>query len=255
MTICRCKIKVRGYEIGPDLRLPSWAYLRYMEQLRWASREASTLNVERFFRAGYHLVVVAQHLWVERYCRQAEVLQGTLNISRVGRTSADFHHEFSGEGGPVARGIATVVHVGPDGKPAPFPQSMHELVQADLPPVPSLEPGERPEQGVFVRPLTVRHSDTDLLSHVNHANYLIFFEDTRQPACRAGAYGEAHPGCAPHPGQVTLIYRRQALFGEAMEAATWAQSPKDLAFELHRAGDPGVYCRGAMRFEARPMGS
>lgn len=252
--------RTRGYELDQDGMVPPATLLRYMEQLRWASMEGdSPLEVVRIFRPGTrYFVVAAQHLQVEHEVGHGTALSGELTIGRVGRTSLEFRHLFrlaGGGGETVARGSAVAVLLGEDGRPTPLPgavrQQALDLSDAgwvdggalDAPALPADDGGE----GGFCHSFVVRHSEQDLLGHVNHASYLAYADDTRRLCAAAGGYGGATAGGRLRAA--SLEYRQSALAGQTLLARTWVtdRAPLTLAVVLSRAGEPGPVCRCALR--------
>lgn len=264
MPLLSCEIPVRGYEIGPDQVVPAFRLLGYVEQLRWETLHApNTLDLKRFFSSTHYMVVVAQRLSIRGEARVGQVVRGELGLSHVGRTSLEFHHRLLVGEREVARCTATAVYIGPDRRPTPLPPELHDRVEADLPrPEGCPNPGDPPDDGVRVLPVTVRRSDIDLLLHANHAAYLAWAEEAW---CVAAA---REPGARPAPGEVarcgrlsavTLEYRKEALWRERLEVHTWPRPAGEgagaqeevLGFAvLGPGGRDDVRCLGATRVRA-----
>ena len=250
-------IRTRGYELDQDGLVPPATLLRYMELLRWASMEGdSPLELGRIFRPGErYFVVAAQRLQLERDVGIGVVLSGELSIGRVGRTSLEFRHLFRlAEGGEtVARGSVAAVLLGEDARPTPLVgvvrQQALELSQQGWADGGSLDTPEAPADddvaGGFRHDIAVRHSDTDLLGHANHASYLAYADDTRRLCAGLGGYGDAAAGGRLR--SVSLDYRREARAGQTLSARTWVieRAPLTLAVVLSSSGEP--VCRCALR--------
>lgn len=250
-------IRIRGYELDQDGLVPPATLLRYMELLRWAAMEGdSRLELGRIFRPGErYFVVAAQRLQVARDVGLGAALSGALSIGHVGRTSLEFRHLFRlAEGGEtVARGSAVAVLLGEDARPTPLVgvvrQQALELSQQGWADGGSLDapapPAEDDAAGSFRHDLLVRHSDTDLLRHANHASYLSFADDTRRLCAGLGGYGDAAAGGRLRGA--SLEHRREARAGQTLLAQTWVieRAPLTLAVVLSCSGEP--VCRCALR--------
>lgn len=248
-------ITTRGYELDADALIPPATYLRYLEHLRWlavadqASRTGDRSDspsssghiLGSLFGQGYSVVVVAQSLLLDGDVGQGVTLTASMWVRRVGRTSLDFGHLLARpDGSPLARAVVTAVYRGPDGKPTPVPEVVRQQVMADpvsltelLVRVKTSQQTATPAaQETWSRPVEVRPSDIDLLGHINHANYLSLFDDTRRLAARAGFLGPAGRLSA-----VSLAYRHQAVVGDPLVARVWLHREEEtgahLALDLH----------------------
>ncbi len=238
------KITTRGYELDSESLLSPATYLRYLEHLRWlavasqaqqrGSHEQSTLHdsghiLGSLFGKGHSVVVVAQSLLLDGDVGQGVELAASMWVRRVGRTSLDFGHVIARpDGSPLVRAVVTAVYRGPDGKPAPVPDIVRQQVMEDPVSLVELEvmAKQTPRADIapleaWARPVEVRPSDCDLLGHVNHANYLCFFDDTRRLAVHAGAL---EPSASRRLTAVTLEYRHQAVVGDPLVARVWPSS-------------------------------
>ena len=251
------RIRTRGYELDQDGLIPPATFLRYMEQLRWASMEGdSPLELGRIFRPGErYFVVAAQRLQVERDVGVGATLCGELTIGRVGRTSLEFRHLFRLAAGDetVARGSVAAVLLGEDARPTPLVgvvrQQALDLSQQGWSDGGSLDtldpPVDDDAAGSFRHDIAVRPSDMDLLRHANHASYLAYADDTRLLCAAAGGYGDA--AASGRLRGASLEYRREARAGQTLLARTWVidHAPLTLAVVLSCSGEP--VCRCALR--------
>jgi acyl-CoA thioesterase FadM len=248
-------IRTRGYELDSAALVPPAVLLRYMEHLRWESMDDEHLSrLSLLFADGCSFVVKAQSLEVLQDLGHGVGLRGSLWIGGVGRTSLTFHHEFHREEDMelVARGTVIVVYLDPEGRPKAVPDSIRELVVVEDDGVflAATLPFDTVPDGAWTRRFSVRASELDLLRHVNHANYLVYVEDTRVLASRAGAYGEQEGVADRRARQVVIVYHQQAVLGDELELATWAldDPPGGLGFELrHNQGEAAPLCRAWVR--------
>ncbi len=251
------KITTRGYELDSEALLSPATYLRYLEHLRWLAVASQaqqrgfhgqrTLHdfgniLGSLFSKGHSVVVVAQSLLLDGDVGQGVELTASMWVRKVGRTSLDFGHVIARpDGSPLARAVVTVVYRGPDGKPSPVLDIVRQQVMEDPISLVELEvmAKQTPRADIapleaWARPLEVRPSDCDLLGHVNHANYLCFFDDTRRLAVHAGAL---ELSASRRLTAVTLEYRHQAVEGDPLVARVWPilddGSGTRLALDLH----------------------
>lgn len=242
------ELKTRGYELDQDSLIPPHTLLRYLEQMRWEANESALADLPRLFEQDHFAVVAAQKLVVNQDIGFNVELYGTTSVARVGRTSLDFFHGLyrAGEEEPVTVGLVTGVYMGPNGKPAPLPDEIRGVVipcqrEAYAFPDPS---GARPTEDAWRHAFEVRPSDQDLLRHVNHANYLAFFDDARHLGAAAGGFGEYSRAAAGRLRAAAIEYRKQAVAGDGLVALVWllSESPLELGAELQRVDDHEPIC-------------
>ena len=239
-TIC-----TRGYELDRDAKIPPRLFLCYMEHLRWESLGQKSVDLASLFSGGQHMVVVAQQLHRLQDVGMNVTLRGTMEPGHVGNTSLELVHAFhSAELGAVAPGTVIAVFLGVDGRPTPLPDTFREGASMGRPRQQLAPPPEQaaPRDAWSTR-FCVRAGDLDLLRHVNHANYLGYFEDARVVAANQGVYGEGRGGGRLR--RAALEYRQQAVLGDELEVFTWRldEDGDALGFELRRVGDGTVLCR------------
>ena len=64
--------------------------------------------------------------------RLGEVIEITLSVQKAGRSSLDFSFVAVGAGQKRFAASSTLVHVGPDGRPAAWPEAVKAILQAHL---------------------------------------------------------------------------------------------------------------------------
>lgn len=246
-------ITTRGYELDADSLIPPATYLRYLEHLRWQAvadqagrrgdrkgdaASSSGHILSSLFGQGHSVVVVAQSLLLDGDVGQGVALSASMWVRRVGRTSLDFGHAIiRPDGSTLARALVTAVYRGPEGKPTPVPDVVREQVMADPHPLARLlsraeavgRTDRPPSPDAWSRPVEVRPSDIDLLGHINHANYLSLFDDTRRLAARAGFLESAAAG---RLAAVSLEYRHQAVVGDPLVARVWPHREEETSAHL-----------------------
>eukprot|EP01062_Namystynia_karyoxenos_P048511 TRINITY_DN3696_c0_g1_i2.p2 TRINITY_DN3696_c0_g1~~TRINITY_DN3696_c0_g1_i2.p2 ORF type:complete len:329 (+),score=63.26 TRINITY_DN3696_c0_g1_i2:131-988(+) len=143
---------------------------------------------------------------------------------------------------------------------APFPQHIRDLAPASataprvLPPVPP-----RPA-GAFCWRTVARHTETDMLGHVNQSHYGLYVEEARAVAAAAGAYsgGGARVAGRP-PRRAALDYVGQAVPGDELAVHTWWDG-EAFRFEIEKElaqGKPQLLIRASIwpRTAAEPAAS
>jgi acyl-CoA thioesterase FadM len=255
MSFLERRLITRGYELDREGVIPPAALLRYMEHVRWACLEDSTLQLSRLFLNGHFMVVAAQSLQREQELGHHTELSATLGIGHVGRSSFAFRHLFrrTSDDVVVARGSVTVVYLSPQGRSMPLPEEVagpvRELTEdawedgGEL--VVPQPPRTPPPSDAWTHALTVRPSDLDVLRHVNHATYLTYFEDARALCAAAGGYGAPGQG-AGRVRALTIEYLQQATQSEAVVVETWLQQDGVACFVLRRVADAQAVCRAAL---------
>jgi acyl-CoA thioesterase FadM len=238
MNCVEIELVSRGYELDAEGLVPSHVLLRYMEHLRWEFVGRSSSEVKALFRDGRTFVVVAQTLRMPGDIGLGVPMSGALWIGRTGRTSMDFHHVLhrAEDGEILAEGISTVVYLGRQGLPAPLPDCLNQAAP-DPPLALDLKAPEfgAISPGSFERTYRVRADDLDLLQHMNQANYAALYDDARQAAAAAGAYGQHGPG----RGRIRFLhieYVRSAMADDEVVVATGlnGRDPVALGFAMSR---------------------
>jgi acyl-CoA thioesterase FadM len=135
----------------------------------------------------------------------------------------------------VAEARVSVVHLGPDRRPAEIPAEIRSR-SLELPVSASLAAtGTRrsdwPTRS-FAHTFRVRPTDIDVFHHVNHARYLDYAEDLRMLGELAGAL----PGWTPGRGlaAVSIDYAREALVRDELTAEALVLSATEMAWRLRR---------------------
>jgi acyl-CoA thioesterase FadM len=233
----------RGYELDADGLVPAHVLLRYMEHLRWEYAIRDLPELAALYRDGHTFVVVAQTLRVARDIGMAIPIQGTLWIGRTGRTSIVFRHAFHrvDDGELVAAGNTTAV----------YPDCLrHQDADPFMMPDPDPPRFTEIRSPLFEYSCHVRHSDLDLLEHMNQANYAALIDDARQAAAGQNAYGPGGLGL----GRIRLLhieYLRPALSGEKLVTTTWAlgRDALNLGFAMWR--DKTLISRAVIQIQSR----
>ena len=239
------RIKTRGYELDTSMTVPPSTLLRYLEHMRWESAHDPAVCLGEMFRDGYRMVVRAQQLEIDEPPGLEQDLDVSLVLGHIGRASMDMHHDVVrvADGKLLARGVVTAVYLDPSGHPHAIPGKIRELVatteRLTLLPAP-VDPAPT---SAWARSFAVAPSDLDLFQHVNHARYLDYFNDTRLLAAAARGYGKASETAGRRLARAALDYRRQAVLGDELRIATWADTDGVLAFEMQRASDGEVLAR------------
>jgi len=219
----------RGYEMNATGTIPLSGMARYLEHCRWEAMSDAGYGLRSVWGRG---VVRAQRIDLFSALRFGHEIRVDICIFKVGRTSIELVHavELVETGELVARASATLVRLGPDGRPSPLPPGAHELVQPAVPPDVPAPPSVVPE-GAFVRELVVSPSDQDIQQHVNQARYIDFVEDTRAFAARERSLDVEHEAAGPALGRrVSIEYALQATFGEKLGIALWGIQGEANAF-------------------------
>lgn len=243
-------LTTRGYELNDRALIPPAIWLRYMEYLRWESLAQHPDTLGALWRGGDHFVIVAQKLVLLEEVSHSVELAASLWLGRVGRSSCDFHHLFGlGSTGQIcARGLVTAVLLDEQNRPTPLPDALRMLQaseeEASFLPVML----EAPPATARTRRLEVRPSELDLLGHVNHANFLVYIDDTRQLVAADQGYGEASAAARGQVRRVSLDYHTSAVVGDRLDVLTWMlnQRPLRIGFELRRVDDGQLVSRACM---------
>jgi acyl-CoA thioesterase FadM len=250
-------LTTRGYELDQRALIPPAVWLRYMEYLRWESLAQHPDTLGALWRGGDHFVIVAQKLELLQEVSHSVELVASLWIGRVGRTSCDFVHLFRlGPTGQIcARGVVTAVLLDEQNKSTPLPDALRMLQgseeeEASFLPVMD----EAPPAIARTRRLEVRPSELDLLRHVNHANYLVYIDDTRQLVAAEQGYGEPSTAARRQVCRVSLDYHAPTVVGDRLDVLTWMmdQRPLRLGFELRRVADGQLIGRACMELADPP---
>jgi YbgC/YbaW family acyl-CoA thioester hydrolase len=222
--------------------------LRYLEHTRWQSASDPTIGLWKMFRDGHRIVVRAQQLELLQAVGLQEELRISLWVARIGRASMDMRSEIhrTRDEVLVARAVVTTVNLSPDGRPCAIPRQYVELIdEPDNVPLVPAPPAEPPPAHARRTPLAVLPSHLDLYGHVNHANYLTYFDDARMLAARERWYGDQSTAAAQRLRAVHLDYRREALLGDTLDVVSWQpqDSPNTFVFELVRPDLAVSLCR------------
>jgi len=239
---------VRGDELDRSGAVSPAKLLSYCEGARWlALGQGGPLAV--LFSGGHKVLVRAQRAQIGQPARLGAKLTSTVWLASVGRTSLELGQQLVDESGAmVARLLLTVVHLGPEGRPVPVPAELAALAigRGELEGLAAWTLGqEAPPADAFAFHFFVRASEIDLFQHVNHARYLDYFLDAKVFGDRGGQHTD-WPEAAPLR-EVVLDYAAEAVIGEVVGAALWADGePGVLHAALVREGK--VLCRGLLRF-------
>jgi acyl-CoA thioesterase FadM len=239
----------RGYEMNATATIPLSVVARYLEHCRWEAMTDAGYGLRSAW--GSRGVVRAQRIDVLKPLQFGQEIRIDACVGRVGRTSLELVHaiELTSTGDLVARAAATLVNLGPDGRPSPLSLEAHELVLEAPAPSVSAPPATVPATA-FAREVVVSPSDQDVQQHVNQARYIDYVEDTRAFAAREHQVDSEHEAAAIAVGsKLSIEYARQATFGERLRVLLWGISGEPHAFGAEiRAEDGGVVARA--RIEA-----
>lgn len=235
------EIPVRGFEMDATSTVPAFRIAAYCEHARWESFKETAFIRPSEFQASVVRAAVFEYLKPLRY---GDVLEIRTWLARVGNTSYDFGHQLTreGRGEVVARSRATLVQVGPNGRPAPVSSSLRHEVSEEPAPIAARWPDAPPVEP-FIREWVVRPSDQDSFRHVNQAMYIAFMDDTRLLAVREG-----HPaGSDRSLANLSVEYIREAHAGERVRMTMWTTGEGARAFELSDPASDTRLCRGQVQ--------
>jgi acyl-CoA thioesterase FadM len=219
----------RGYEMNATGTIPLSGVARYLEHCRWDAMRDSGYGLRAVWGRG---VVRAQRIELVAALRFAQEIRIDVCVFRVGRTSVELVHAIAlvESGELVGRASATLVKLGPDGRPSPLPPEAQGLVQPGVPPEVRAPPSAVPANA-FVREIVVSPSDQDIQQHVNQARYIDFVEDTRAFAARERKLDAEHEAAGQALGRrVCIEYAREATFGEKLSIGLWGIEGEPSAF-------------------------
>ena len=228
-------LTVRGYELDRHGRVSLSTVLLYTEHLRWEAFRDPETGFGGIIRGGGSLPIRAQ-----RFCLGAPIDVGTdINVSmavtRVGTTSIELLQEITRkkDGELVLQALVTGVYVGQNKKTQPIPVDLRERVDASLS-QPQMRGQfiDRPKE-TWSTPISIRHSDIDILQHVNQARYIDFMRDSMLQAIDAHIYGPDVPALDTNPLQVGIEYNREIKLGEALRIYTWRGADMTYHFAGH----------------------
>jgi acyl-CoA thioesterase FadM len=240
----------RSGELDARCHITPAVMARYHEYMRSQAFLAPELGLGALVDQGYTGVVRAQHLELIQPVVQNVELELSVHIGHVGRSSIAFAHSATraSDGAVASRSRTVMVLLGPDKKPASVPDNIRMLVQSGETPEALASPGEPPADA-WAHTIQVRPSDLDSLQHVNQARYVDFFDDVRQLAQAAGAYGEQTEGDVK---QISVEYLREAKLGRDLLALTWRLPSGALGFVLNDAVDGSPRARATIILAPTP---
>ena len=240
------ELTVRGYELDRHGRVSLSTLLLYTEFLRWEAFRDPETGFGGIIRGGGSLPIRAQ-----RFCLGAPLEVGTdilisMAVRRVGRTSIELLQEITRakDGEVVLQALVTGVYVGQNKQTQPIPSDLRERADGSLSqPETRATFMDKPENA-WSAPVAIRHSDIDILQHVNQARYIDYMRDSMLQAIDGHIYGPDVPPLDSNPVQVGIEYNREIKLGENLRIFTWRS--EDMTY--HFAGHVGD--EDACRFRA-----
>ena len=130
------------------------------------------------------------------------------------------------------------------GKPCTIPDSVRLSVSGYVTGNKSSIPSPPPRPASFHQyEIKVRHSDLDLNYHVNHSNFLQFFEDAAMEACISGFY-PSYSGDISwyHVKDAYIRYQGECIAGDLLTVSSWEGTSKELYFIIEKGTVPVLTC-------------
>ena len=104
------------------------------------------------------------------------------------------------------------------------------------------KPPKRPME-TFVYDILVRHSDHDIMFHVNQGTFISFCLECAAEASLSGFYSDFQGDMAwYHVKDASIIYLGEAFAGDLLKVISWEGVDHSLHFEIHRDSDVIVNC-------------
>lgn len=133
MSLHRCAIEARSYELDAFGHLNHAVYLNYFEHARFQTLARYGIAAEAIRARGEGVHVVRIEVDYRREVRQGTVLGIDTAVEAFRKTSMVFHQVAlspGGSDGPVVHAEArvTAVWVGPDGRPMRIPEEVKEAL-------------------------------------------------------------------------------------------------------------------------------
>ncbi len=255
MPTVSCELTTRGDELDRFGRIPPAVLLRYCEHARWAAIEDPALQLGALFSQDRRIVVRAQRAVFLGHLGVSERVEASVWLARVGRTSVEFGQRIRrvSDGSDIAWARVAAVYVGQDRRPTELPAHVAEcVVQEPSMPAELAEwnpPQESAPSSAFIRTFTIRASEIDLFNHVNHANYLMLFDDARIDGERIGGLGPNWVADRPLAA-CAIDYAKESLLGDTLAALVWPiENGAALGCELRKIGNQTPLCRARLVFQ------
>jgi len=252
MSIVSCELTTRGDELDRFGRIPPAVLLRYCEHARWSAIEDPALQLGELFSEERRIVVRAQRAVFLGSLGVRERVEASVWLARVGRTSVEFGQRIRriSDGADVAWARVAAVYVGQDRRPTQLPPHVAQRVVTEPMMPPELQelapPLESAPSGAFIRTFTIRSSEIDLFNHVNHANYLMLFDDARIDGERIGGFGASWVSDRPLSA-AAIDYAKESLLGDTLAALVWPIADGNgLGCELRKIGNQTPLCRARL---------
>jgi acyl-CoA thioesterase FadM len=246
--VSRDVFTIRTHDLDSSAQVSASGLCRILENPRW-----NALRSDGLVGASVNIGVLrAQSLEIERRVGFGEKIDVSMWLSGVGRTSFALGYTIrsSADGGVIARSAGSFVSTDIEGRPRPVGPGLERLLSdRETIEVPRLN--HSPRAGAWSQDLAVRHSDVDLLKHVNQARYVDYIEDVRYACARAGGYGEHGQGADAALKYLAVSYEGQAREGDRLRVTTWAlgDAPGRYAFEVRREADAAPMARARVEVE------
>jgi len=130
-TPSRVEVEARSYELDPYGHLNNAVYVQWLEHGRLAFlRERGETYASVPERHGVRVVVVRTDLSYRREIRLGDRLTVETELEQVGNCSFTFRQAIRfPDGEPAAEGTVVMVCTGKDGRAAPVPPALRELLE------------------------------------------------------------------------------------------------------------------------------
>ena len=231
--------KIRGYEIGPDHRVPLQNLCGYMEEA--AALHAAELGFAVEELAKRNLAWALTRLWIEfdelpylggRVLDEEEASWVRVKTWPVAVERLQYRRDFfiTWRGRPLARAVTEWVVINletrraeriPEFISALQPENPERVLEVGRPRLPDL--AEAPELITFV----VRRADIDRNNHVNNARFTEWIAESTPEAVSAGRRLKS----------LTIIYRAEGLYGDAVVVRGRSEGDGEFLHGLHRRSD------------------
>ncbi|MDR2934970.1 MAG: acyl-ACP thioesterase [Candidatus Adiutrix sp.] len=232
------RFKIRGYEIGPDLRVPLQNLCGYMEEA--AALHAAELGFSMDGLARRNLAWALTRLWIEfdewpfmggEALEDEEASWITVKTWPVAAERLQYRRDFilTWRGGLLAKAATDWVVINLESRRA---ERIPEFIAALRPenPAPALEAGRPrlpdPESAPHLASFTVRKSDIDRNNHVNNACFAAWLTESAPDELTRGRLK-----------LLQIVYRAEARYGDTVAARGRREADGAFLQGLFRSSD------------------